>query len=142
MPLHYLGHKVSADRLELLPEELDAVKKLAPAKNIDKVHQILGLLGYYWSFAPVFADITIPITNLLKKNIPFNWSHKCQAALDDLKEFFVTNQYYNFLTLIKFIYYIPMLQTMCMSHLVYCFLHATGCRVKLKAKTETEHRWI
>ena len=29
-----------------------------------------------------------------------------------------------------------------MSHLVYCFLHATGCRVKLKAKTETEHRWI
>ena len=29
-----------------------------------------------------------------------------------------------------------------LSHLVYCFLHATGCRVKLKAKTEAEHRWI
>ena len=73
-----------------LPEKLDAIKKLALTKNIDKAHQILGLLGFYQSFAPAFADITIPITNLLKKNIPFNWSQKCQAALDYLKEFFVT----------------------------------------------------
>ena len=29
-----------------------------------------------------------------------------------------------------------------MLHSVYWFLHATGCRVKLKAKTETEYRWI
>ena len=86
--LHYLGHKTSADGLELLPEKLDAIKKLSPAKNVDKAHQILGLLGYYWSFAPAFADITIPITNLLKKNVPFNWLHKCQATLDYLKEIF------------------------------------------------------
>ena len=68
--LHYLGHKISADGLEPLPKKLDAIKNLAPAKNIDEAHQILGLLGYYWSFAPAFADITIPITNLLKKNVP------------------------------------------------------------------------
>ena len=45
--LHYLGHKISAEELELLPEKLDAIKKLAPAKNVDVAHQILGLLGYY-----------------------------------------------------------------------------------------------
>ena len=71
--LHYLGLKISADGLELPPETLDAIKKLAPAKNVDEAHQILGLLGYYWSFMPAFTDITIPITNLLKKNVPFNW---------------------------------------------------------------------
>ena len=65
--LHYLGHKISADGLELLSEKLDAIKNLAPAKTIDEAHQILGLLRYYHSFAPAFADITIPITNLLKK---------------------------------------------------------------------------
>ena len=85
--LHYLGHKISAEGLELLPEKLDAIRKLAPAKNINEAHQILGLLGYYPSFAPALADITIPITNLLKKDVPFNWSQKCQAALDYLKEF-------------------------------------------------------
>ena len=62
--------------------------KLAPAKNVDEAHQILGLLGYYQSFAPAFPDITIPITNLLKKNVPFTWSQKCQAPLDHLKEIF------------------------------------------------------
>ena len=55
---------------------------------MDEAHQILGLLGYYWSFAPVFTGITIPITNLLKKNVPFVWSQQCQAVLDYLKEFF------------------------------------------------------
>ena len=86
--LHYLGHKISADSLETLPEKLNAIKKLEPAKNIDKTYQILGLLGYYREFAPAFADITIPITNLLKKNVPFNWLQKCQAALDYLEEIF------------------------------------------------------
>ena len=57
-------------------------------KNIDEACQILGPLGYYQSFAPAFADITLPITNLLKKNVPFNWSQKCQAVLDYLKEIF------------------------------------------------------
>ena len=45
--LHYLGHKISAEGIELLAEKLDAIKKLAPAKNVDEAHQILGLLGYY-----------------------------------------------------------------------------------------------
>ena len=48
--------------------------------------QFLGLLGYYRSFAPAFANITTPITNLLKKNTPFVWSKQCQDVLDYLKE--------------------------------------------------------
>ena len=69
--LHYLGHRISANGLEPLPEKLEAIRNLAPAKNIDEAHHILGLLGYYRSFIPAFADITLPLTNLLKKNTPF-----------------------------------------------------------------------
>ena len=104
--LHYLDHKISADWLELLPEKLDAIKNLAPAKNVDEAHWILGLLGYYQSFTPAFADITMPITNLLKKNVPFVWSQQCQAALDYLKEIFVVSQYCNFQSLTKIMSYI------------------------------------
>ena len=60
--LHYLGHKISADSLEPLPEKLKAIKNLAPAKNVDEACHILGLLGYYRSFVLVFADICLPIT--------------------------------------------------------------------------------
>ena len=69
--------------------------------------------GYYWSFAPAFTDITLPITHLLEKNIPFSWSQKCQAALDYLKEIFCSKPILQFSDPNKKIMsYIPMLQTM------------------------------
>ena len=71
--LHYLGHRISAKGLEPLAEKLKAIRNLAPTKNIDEAHHILGLLGYYRSFVPAFANITLPITDLLKKNTPFIW---------------------------------------------------------------------
>ena len=55
---------------------------------MDKACQISRLLGYYRSFTPLFADITIPITSLLKKNTPIMWSKECQNTLDYLKEIF------------------------------------------------------
>ena len=79
MHLHYLGHGISADGLEPLPQKLEAIKNLAPTKSVDKTHQILGLLGYYMSFVPAFANITLPITNLLKKNTPFVWSKNANS---------------------------------------------------------------
>ena len=86
--LHYLGHRISANGLEPLPEKLEAIKNLAPARNINKACHTLRLLGYYRSLIPAFVDITLPITSLLKKNTPFIWSSKCQQMLDYLKEIF------------------------------------------------------
>ena len=74
--------------MEPLPEKLEVIKNIVPTKNVDEAHQILGLLGYYRSFIPAFADKTTPITNLLKKNTPFVWSKQCQDMLDYLKEIF------------------------------------------------------
>ena len=67
MHLHYLEHRISADRLELLPEKLEAIKSLALTKNVDEACQILGLLGYYRSFVPAFADITLPYYQFAKE---------------------------------------------------------------------------
>ena len=86
--LHYLGHRISAHGLESLPEKLEAIKNLAPTRNVDEACQIVGLLGYYRSFVPAFANITLPITSLLKKTTPIVWSDKCQLALEYLKEIF------------------------------------------------------
>ena len=86
--LHYLGCRISANGLEPLPEKLEAIKNLTPTRNVDEAYKILGLLGYYRSFVPAFADITLPITSLLKKNTPFVWSNKCQLALNYLKVIF------------------------------------------------------
>ena len=86
--LHYLGHRISANGLEPLPEKPEVIKNLAPTRNVDEACQIHGLLECYRSFIPAFANITLPITSLLKKNTPFVWSDKCQLALEYLKEIF------------------------------------------------------
>ena len=96
MHLHYLGHRISANGLESLPEKLKAIKNLAPTRNVDEAHQILGLLEYYRSFIPGFANITLPITSLPKKNTPFVWSDKCQLALEYLKEIFCNKPFLQF----------------------------------------------
>ena len=86
--LHYLGHRISVNGLEPLPQKHKAIRNLAPTRNRDEACHVLGLLGYYRSFIPAFANITLPITSLLKKNTPFVWSDKCQLALECLKEIF------------------------------------------------------
>ena len=86
--LHYLGHRISVNGLEPLPEKLKAIKNLVTARNIDVACHILGLLGYYRSFILASADITLPMTSLLKKNTPFVWSSRCQQALDYLNKIF------------------------------------------------------
>ena len=58
--LHDLGHRISANGTESLPEKLEAIKNLTPAKNVDEAHHILGLLRYYRSFIPAFANSTTP----------------------------------------------------------------------------------
>ena len=69
--LHYLGHRISANGLRPLPEKLRAIRNLAPTRNVDEAHHILELLGYYRSFIPALANVTLPITSLLKKKTPF-----------------------------------------------------------------------
>ena len=111
--LHYLDHRISANRLEPLPEKLEVIKNLAPARNVDEACQILGLLGYYRSFIPAFADIILPITSLLKKKTPIVWSDKCQLALEYLKEILCNKPCYNFQTPVSHTYCILMLLIMC-----------------------------
>ena len=112
MHLHYLGHRISADGLEPLPENLESIKNVAPAKNVDEACQILGLLSYNRLFVWAFVDITLPITNLLKKSTQFVWSEKCHLALDYLKEIFCNKPILHFPDPNKITYYTQMLQIM------------------------------
>ena len=42
--LHYIGHRISANGLDPLPEKLKAIRNLAPTRNVGEAHHILGLL--------------------------------------------------------------------------------------------------
>ena len=84
--IQYLGHLVSGDGIEPLPEKLEAVENMPPPKTPKEVRQFLGLVGYYRKFVPKFADIARPLTNLTKQDVRFEWSEKCQKTFQLLKD--------------------------------------------------------
>ena len=84
--IQYLGHLVSGEGIEPLPEKLEAVRKMPPPTTPKEVRQFLGLVGYYRKFVPKFADIARPLTNLTKLDVPYEWTTRCQEAFEFLKQ--------------------------------------------------------
>ena len=84
--IQYLGHLVSGEGIEPLPEKLEAVRKMPPPTTPKEIRQFLGLVGYYRKFVPKFADIARPLTNLTKLDVPYEWTNKCQEAFEFLKQ--------------------------------------------------------
>ena len=72
--IHYLGHLISAEGIQPLPEKLESIAKMSSPRNPKEVKQFLGLVGYYRKFIPRFADISRVLTHLIKKDVEFNWT--------------------------------------------------------------------
>ena len=75
--IQYLGHLISADRIQPLPEKLKSTAKMPAPRNPKEVKQFLGLVGYYRKFVPRFADISRVLTHLTKKDMEFKWTPEC-----------------------------------------------------------------
>ena len=85
--IQYLGHLISADGIQPLPEKLESITKMPAPKNPKEVKQFLGLVGYYRKFVPRFADISRVLTHLTKKDMEFKWTPECKNCFQILKEF-------------------------------------------------------
>ena len=55
-------------------------------KDVKEIKQFLGLTGYYRKFVPRFADISRPLTTLMKKDRKFEWTPACQKSFKLLKK--------------------------------------------------------
>jgi hypothetical protein len=88
--IQFLGHVLSAKGIAVDPSK---VKYILEWKSPTSVHQdrsFLGLAGYYRRFIPDFSKIVKPITELLKNNVKFDWSPKCNEAFEQLKVLLTT----------------------------------------------------
>ena len=84
--IHYLGHLISAEGIRPLPNKLDCIRNMPVPKDVKEIKQFIGLTGYYRKFVPRFADISRPLTALMKKDTKFEWSPACQRSFNLLKE--------------------------------------------------------
>ena len=81
----YLGYIIDKNGVRPDPKKIIAVKNFPVPKTQRNVKQFLGLAGYYRRFIDVLLKTASPLHQLLKKDIPFNWTEKQEAAFDILK---------------------------------------------------------
>ena len=87
MKLHieYLGHLISENSIEPMPDKLSAIKEMPAPRSPKEIKQFLGLVGYYRKFIPRFSDVAKPLTRLTRHDTLFQWCTKCEFVFQSLK---------------------------------------------------------
>ncbi|PKA52213.1 putative mitochondrial protein [Apostasia shenzhenica] len=58
--------------------------------TVTEVRSFLGLAGYYRRFVEGFSKIALPLTQLTKKTVRFEWSKACDESFQELKRRLIT----------------------------------------------------
>jgi len=80
------GHKISHQGIEVDKAKIDVIDKLPPPTSVRPKRSFFGHAGFYRRFIKDFSKIARPLTRLLEKDAPFNFTAECQLAFDLLKE--------------------------------------------------------
>ena len=83
--VRFLGHMVSASRVSVNPEKVEAVMSWERPKSVFEIRSFLGLAGYYRRFIEDFSRIAALITRLTRKEVKFEWDDRCEEAFQELK---------------------------------------------------------
>ena len=65
---------------------MKAIHDAPPPTTASAVRSFLGMANYYARFIPRFSDITQPLRELTKKDVPFKWTEKEESAFQKVKE--------------------------------------------------------
>ena len=80
--MEFLGHQVGGDVITPSRDNLEKVRNTPRPTTKKQVRSFLGLVGYYRDHIPAFAEISAPLTDLLKKGKAehIQWSEAQERA--------------------------------------------------------------
>jgi hypothetical protein len=81
-----LGHLVSERGIEVHRAKIEVIERLPPPINIKGIQSFLGHCGFYRRFIKYFSYIARRLTNLLAKDVPFEFDDACLKSFNILKE--------------------------------------------------------
>ena len=84
--LMYCGFIVGYGGIRTQPEKIQAVQDWQTPSNVKELRSFLGLTGFYQRFIPDYAKIITPLTDMLRKDIKWEWAVQHQLAFDNLKQ--------------------------------------------------------
>ena len=77
----YLGHVVGHGSVAPRQAKVEAIVDFPVPTNKRELLRFLGMSGFYRKFCENYSSGVTPLTNLLRKNLKFQWSESCQEPL-------------------------------------------------------------
>ncbi|KAA0049574.1 polyprotein [Cucumis melo var. makuwa] len=84
--INFLGHVIECGRIGMEEGKIAAKRDWAMPKSVSELRSFLELANYYRRFVEGFSKRASPLTELLKKDVHWNWDPECQAAFNGLKQ--------------------------------------------------------
>lgn len=81
--VHFLGHVISQIKMD--EAKVSAIREWEVPTSVTELRSFLGLVNYYRRFRKGYSAIAAPLTDLLKKNRPWEWTESSQRAFEELK---------------------------------------------------------
>lgn len=82
----FLGHLVSAAGVRVDPRKVEAIWDWPTPTTVTQVRSFLGLANYYRKFMQGYASISALLSDLTKKDLPFQWTPERQRAFEQIKQ--------------------------------------------------------
>ena len=85
----FLAHRIHTEpvlSIKPLEERCLAIKDMPAPTDVTGVRRWLGVCSYYRRYIQDYSRIASPVTALLRDDVEFNWTQKCQESMDEFKK--------------------------------------------------------
>ena len=81
-----IGHIVSKDGIRIDPKRVMAIDKIPKPKNVKGIQSFFGQVNFLRRFVTNFAEISRPISKMLKKGKEIKWDDEPSKAFQEIKK--------------------------------------------------------
>ncbi|KAI6789405.1 hypothetical protein KC331_g215 [Hortaea werneckii] len=82
----FLGFIISKDGVRIDPAKTTSIQEWPTPKTVKDIQSFLGLANYNRKFIKDYSKTAKPLTDLTKKDTPFNWTQNHEDAFQKLKQ--------------------------------------------------------
>ena len=88
--MEYLGYCLSPTGLMMAQNKVDIIRDWPEPRKVKDIQSFLGFANFYRHFIYNYLDIAVPLTRLMRKAVPWNFSMDCRRSFNLLKEAFTS----------------------------------------------------
>lgn len=83
--IEYFGHWIGSNGISPCPERVKAIRDMSTPKNITELKRFMGMVNYLGRFLPLLSTVKHPLSDLLKGDVNWIWSHTPEEAFKKAK---------------------------------------------------------